>query len=1075
LNARQRDSKLLCNGPPGLPRFDRGNDLFFECEGIFQESNPVSGAIYDSLIFDPTNPLKRTVQYSDLRTIAYEFTGVDDPTIVSRTDSLGRKTSYQYDSNGILLGKTDGGGHTFSYTYDNGGNLTSIMRDSAPEGIFQWDSAHRLISSTDRFGNTNSVVRDANGRVVSRTHPDNGVESFSYDALGRVTAYVTPRGAKSTYTWDSTERLASFVSSDGNNVNLVYDTFDRVASMSDSLGRQLQITRNPVGRVTKRTHGDGHSRTFTYDVNGRCDSAVDEHGATLNYAYDDLGRVASTTDQFGGTKSYDYAELPGSCSCSTISAHPTKIVKPDGSLQLNLFDTEGRLLSMTLGAETATSATTTYTYDADNNLISGTDPAGAVRRYKYDNYGRRVSEQLPDGSVTTGIYDQHGNLSLVTQPDGTKLVRLFDAGSHLVQQQDELGRKTTYEYTAGQVSQVTDASGKTFGITYDPHGRLVRLSQPDGSTESWSYDVAGRPVSHKARDGSTRTSSYDISDHPITETSSSVASTTTTRRTYDSSGRVASVDNGVAVLSYTYTSGGLVASETSQLSGLPSSPKTVSYVYDSSHRKTSVSYPDGTVVSYGYDSQGRISTIGSGSIVVATYKYDPAGQILSVDVANNVHTSYIYDAMERVSSSSSKNASGVILGFQLGRDSLGRIISISQINGSQRAFTYDAAGQLLTDQDIADTTRSTVFAYDTSGNWTTVKDSKTGAHSYSANTLNQYTNILQNSGAEELRYDSNGNQISANAVKAPLSISYDLLNRVSAISNESVRCIRTSDPKGRCILELYYSSDSTGNWTLDPVKSRQWVYSGWQTISEYGLDDKEVASYVNGARPDEVLLYQHGSTTLYPLMDYLGSTVALTDATGAVTERYKYDAFGTPTILNAQSDPAQDANGYSFLFAGRRWIGLGHLYDSRFRMYSSDLGRFLQPDPMRLRAGYNLYSYAYNNPVSNKDPMGLSSCTDCRSAPPLTTDNGNCSQYGSDMYLGISLQCFCNCAGDSDWSQQVRGCLSCYYGQGTNEGYAHASCYEAAGITTAPTVILSVCYIACLIENSLQPPPQIFD
>jgi RHS repeat-associated protein len=60
------------------------------------------------------------------------------------------------------------------------------------------------------------------------------------------------------------------------------------------------------------------------------------------------------------------------------------------------------------------------------------------------------------------------------------------------------------------------------------------------------------------------------------------------------------------------------------------------------------------------------------------------------------------------------------------------------------------------------------------------------------------------------------------------------------------------------------------------------------------------------------------------------------------------------------------------LFTGREWIGEIGIYDYRNRVYSPELGRFLQTDPIRFEAGdVNLYRYVGNSPIDWVDEQGL--------------------------------------------------------------------------------------------------------
>jgi RHS repeat-associated protein len=108
--------------------------------------------------------------------------------------------------------------------------------------------------------------------------------------------------------------------------------------------------------------------------------------------------------------------------------------------------------------------------------------------------------------------------------------------------------------------------------------------------------------------------------------------------------------------------------------------------------------------------------------------------------------------------------------------------------------------------------------------------------------------------------------------------------------------------------------------------------------------------------------------------DALGSTVRITDGSGQVEESYAYDVFGAVAIKDGAGNPlTASAIGNRFLFTGREWLKDVGLYDYRNRVYSQDLGRFLQTDPIRFKAGdVNIYRYVDNDPLNQIDPDGTS-------------------------------------------------------------------------------------------------------
>jgi RHS repeat-associated protein len=152
------------------------------------------------------------------------------------------------------------------------------------------------------------------------------------------------------------------------------------------------------------------------------------------------------------------------------------------------------------------------------------------------------------------------------------------------------------------------------------------------------------------------------------------------------------------------------------------------------------------------------------------------------------------------------------------------------------------------------------------------------------------------------------------------------------------------------------------------------IYDGWNLVAEHDAAGVLVTRYIHGPQVDEILAKVTTASTTFPLPDALGSTIAVTDASGAVMERVYYsDAFGTPTFKDASGTTVSGTTtGTRFLFTGREWLAALSLYDYRNRTYSAEFGRFIETDPIRFDAGdENLYRYVKNQASVLRDPSGL--------------------------------------------------------------------------------------------------------
>jgi RHS repeat-associated protein len=107
----------------------------------------------------------------------------------------------------------------------------------------------------------------------------------------------------------------------------------------------------------------------------------------------------------------------------------------------------------------------------------------------------------------------------------------------------------------------------------------------------------------------------------------------------------------------------------------------------------------------------------------------------------------------------------------------------------------------------------------------------------------------------------------------------------------------------------------------------------------------------------------------YLIQDGHGSTRQLTDAAGAIMDRFAFTGYGMPIGFI----PAAAATPY--LYSGQRFDALSGLYYMRARMYSPEVGRFTATDPLAGQVGNALslhrYAYTRNDPVNLVDPTGM--------------------------------------------------------------------------------------------------------
>ena len=210
-------------------------------------------------------------------------------------------------------------------------------------------------------------------------------------------------------------------------------------------------------------------------------------------------------------------------------------------------------------------------------------------------------------------------------------------------------------------------------------------------------------------------------------------------------------------------------------------------------------------------------------------------------------------------------------------------------------------------------------------------------------------NRLLTAGDVSFGYDNNGNLMTKTLGSNITNYSWDfndMLSQLTAGTNTYI-----------------YRYDGLGNRVAKIVNSVETRYVG--DLAETDASGNITAYYVYGM--GLISKITPANESYFYHFDGLGSTVAITDSSGNVVNKYAYDEHGK--VLNQE-----EAIPNPFKYVGRYGVmdeGNGLLY-MRARYYDPEIGRFISKDPIGFAGGdLNLYAYVGNNPVNFVDPSGL--------------------------------------------------------------------------------------------------------
>jgi len=906
----------------------------------------------------------RPIQITDALGGVTRYSYDDRDNLLSKTDPLGATTAYAYDARNNKIRETDALGHTTTLTYDANDRLLTQTDPLGRTTSYAYDARGNLLSVTDALGNVvKQQTYDGRGNVIATSNAISATARFQYDAVGRRTVVTTTVGAVERSAYDANGRLTGLTDARGVSSTLTLDKRGNFVQVLNSLGTLARFNWDARGELAEVIDPTGQVARTVYDEKGRAIQEINSDGSVAARAFDVYNNVVATTDAAGRTTANTYDALnrliqtvapDGATVELTYDAagRRTATVDPRGNRTQIAYDALGRSTVIT----DALGGATRFTYDAAGNVVGVTDPAGRTFATTYDALNRVVGQTFPDGRSLAVAYDAAGRVASMTDELGRITHYAYDAGDRLVRVTDPTGGATHYTYdVTGQLLTQTDANGHTTTFTYDAAGRRTSVTYPDGASVRIGYDSLGRTAAITDALGLAVTFEYDAFHRA---TARLYPDGTRIDYAYDSDGQLATVTDARGVTAYSYDEMGRVA-------GIDNPDgSSLRYTYDLAGNRATVTAQiapaaPALTTRFGYDALNRLQAVTDPAGAVTTYQYDANGNRNRIDYANGAYTRYSYDSRNRLTVIEHGKGAAVYERFTYTLDAVGDRTRVDHLDGSRTEYVYDNLRRLVRETQFSAANARTLdveYRYDAVGNRTGKIDrlaNQTTAYAYDA------ADKLLSSSDARYEYDANGNltlQITGGVTTTYL---YDYDNRLIQVSNSA-----------GSVTTYQYDHERNRVGRVGPAGSVRYLVD---PLDNSGLPHV-LAEYngglllVNYTYGDDLISQRRGGQASYYHYDGANSTRLLTGGAGAVSDRYRFDAFGV--LLEVSGSTVN-----SFLYSGEQYDANSGFYYLRARYYAPETGRFTSRDLIHGNpndpVSLHKYLYAHANPVTYGDPTGL--------------------------------------------------------------------------------------------------------